>query len=185
MTVVQFVGKPRTGKTYHMTFNAYGDYIKGRKIYSVVNPYFELFRFEHTILTVDETLALSHMKVDRNPKTMCIQEADKIFDARRSGRKENVLLSDITGQSGKRNTDILYDTQFPTRVDKSLRDVTDTSYVCNAIPDVKNPIAFEYTEFDGFLLYPTGKRHYLPAIQAIFDLYDSYQPTQHLAEKEK
>jgi hypothetical protein len=181
-----FFGKPRKGKTLHGCMNTYYDYKNGRKIYSVVNPYFKLFKFPHTVLTVDDALSISHMKVDRLPKTMYIQEADKIFDSRRSARRENVLLSDITGQSGKRNTDILYDTQFPTRIDKSLRDVTDVSIYCDCeVDERKNPIYFEYYYFDGFMGQYTGKTYKLPAfyMSQFYNLYDTYKPTEHLGDK--
>lgn len=165
--------------------NAKYDFQKHRKIYSVVAP---SFRFEHTKLTVDDFLAISHMENDRNPKTICIQEFSKLFDSRRSGREENRLLSSVTGQSGKRNVDILYDDQFPTRIDKGMRDVTDLTILCESILDEKKmPIAFRYTWFEGFLLYPTGQSYVLPEIfmKQFYNDYDTYEITKPLMGKKK
>lgn len=176
MTVTFFVGKPRSGKTLHMTMNGYFDYQHGRKIYANY-----ILKFPYTPLSISDTLKISHMEMDRSPKTILLQEVDKWFDSRRSARTENVLLSSLTGQSGKRNIDILYDSQFPTRIDKGLRDVTDFNIACECIVDEKkNPIYFNYTVFD--LNNYTTKNYKIPAFMMyqFYPLYDTYEPTSPL-----
>lgn len=180
MTVTFFVGKPRTGKTLHQTMNAYYDYQNGREIYANYN-----LHFPHIRVGIEDLLKIPFDDVDRHPKTIVLQEIDKWFDARRSGREENVYLSSLTGQSGKRNIDILYDSQFPTRIDKSLRDVTDLHIMCECISDDnKQPIAFQYTLID--LQKITTKTYLLPAVwmQQFYKLYDTYEATKPLVKTE-
>src|SRR6185503_2543947 len=124
MTVIPFVGKHRTGKTLHMTIMAYNDYKNGYQIFSNYK-----LMFPHQYLTVYEMLRITMTDNDRNNKTLCIQEADKIFDSRSAMRGQNKLLTSLTGQSGKRNLNIYYDGQFWNRFDSGLRYVTE--YVCS------------------------------------------------------
>ena len=182
MTVIAFVGKPRTGKTLGMTQYAYTNYIKGHAIFANYS-----LQFPSKTLTVAQMLQIPFDDVDRNPKTLCIQEVDKIFDSRRSARSENVFLSSLAGQSGKRNLDILYDTQFFMRVDSSLRRVTEYVVVCSCYIDsaTKNPIAFEYEwedMFDGKI-----KKIIIPApiLQPFYQMYDSYEATRPLTKDSK
>ena len=179
MTVIAFVGKPRTGKTLHMTIMAHDDYQKGYKIFSNYQ-----LNFPHKRLSVESMLKIPFDDVERNPKTLCIQEADKVFDSRRSMRNENVLLSSLTGQSGKRNLNIYYDTQFFNRIDSSLRDVTEYMIVSSVYVDslTKEPICFEYTMID---LYDYSQKHYkipVPIIRPFFNMYDSYATTKPIIE---
>lgn len=182
MTVIAFVGKPRTGKTLHMTIMAYSDYTNGHKIYSNYH-----LSFPHTRMTVNEMLQIPFDDVEREPKTLCIQEADKVFDSRRSMRNENVLLSSLTGQSGKRNLNIYYDTQFWNRIDMSLRDVTEHLITSTVYVDgmTKIPICFEYTAID---LYDMSSKTYkIPAIvmEPFYKMYDSYQTTKPITKASK
>lgn len=182
MTVIAFVGKPRTGKTLHMTVMAYGDYAKG---YSIFSNY--QLNFPHKRLSVNQMLQIPFDDVERNPKTLCIQEADKVFDSRRSMRNENVLLSSLTGQSGKRNLNIYYDTQFWNRIDMSLRDVTEFVCVSSVFVDNKNnnPVCFEYTMIDMYDM--SEKKYRIPAVimQPYYNMYDSYQTTKPLTGNSK
>lgn len=194
MGIFFFTGPPRTGKTVHIVMNAWGDYLNRRKIFSLRAPTLKFPPVEGCYtpkkLDVQEFLDITKEKIDRHPKTFLIQEASKIFDARRSGREENTALSSVTGQSGKRNIDILYDDQFPTRIDKGLRDVTDKTYLCSCIPlpeTKQDPIVFEYFEFQGFMLYPTGNVHRIPAMfmKQFYPLYDTFEPTERLITEKK
>lgn len=175
MTVIAFVGKPRTGKTLGMTQYAYTNYIKGHTIFANYKLGFPSKR-----LSIEEMLQIPFNDVDRNPKTLCIQEVDKIFDSRRAMTEANKNLSSLTGQSGKRNLDILYDTQFFSRVERSLRQVTEYVVLCSCYIDsaTKNPIAFEYEwedMFDGRV-----KKIVIPApiLEPFYNLYDSYEATR-------
>lgn len=182
MTVIAFVGKPRTGKTLGMTFTAYGDYNKGYEIFSN----YELM-FKHKAMSVEQMLNIPFEDVERNAKTLCIQEADKVFDSRRSMRNENVLLSSLTGQSGKRNLNIYYDTQFWNRIDGSLRAVTEfvVSTSCYIDSITKEPLAFEQVwedMFDG-----SEKKIVLPAflLSPFYKMYNNYEATRPLTQSRK
>jgi hypothetical protein len=188
VTIYFFVGKPRMGKGLHMTMNAYHDAMNGRKIFSN----YDLKNFPNNnsytkLKDVNDTLHIQELEMEQSPKDILLQEADKWFDARRSGKISNVLLSVLTGQAGKRNIDIMYDSQFPTRIDKGLRDVTDytISCVCHYENPVtkKNPLYFHYTWYEGYMGFPKPlpiKQYPMPAIfmEQFYKLYDTYQPTK-------
>lgn len=161
----------------------YFDYLAGRKIYSNYT-----LSFPHSIFDIEDLLAISTMEMEISPKTVLIQEASKWFDARRSSRKENVLLSSFTGQSGKRDIDIYYDDQFITRIDRGLRDITDYSFMTNCIytPD-KKPLLFEYEKYTGYFVYPMNKTLRFPAgyMEQFYEMYNTRQPTMPLIKHEK
>lgn len=194
MGIFFFTGPPRTGKTAHIVMNGWGDYLNHRKVFSLRAP---TLKFPYVdgcytpkVVDVQEFLDTVKEEVDRHPKTFLIQEFSKIFDSRSSAREENKALTSFTGQSGKRNIDILYDDQFPSRIDKGIRDVTSKTYVCNCIPppeSKQDPVIFEYYEFEGFLLYPTMNVHRIPAVfmKQFYPLYDTYEPTKRLETKKK
>lgn len=182
MTVIAFVGKPRTGKTLGMTFKAYEDYSNGYEIFSNYQ-----LMFTHTKMDVYKMLDIPFEDVDRHPKTLCIQEADKIFDSRRSMRSENVLLSSLTGQSGKRNLNIYYDTQFWYRIDKALRDVTEYIVSTSAMVDsrTKIPIAFTQEWIDTYDM--SSRIITIPAflLKPYYSMYNSYEATRPLTNSKK
>lgn len=191
MTVIAFVGRPRTGKTLFMTFFAYNNYQKGHIIFSNYRMNFPSHK-----LDVYDMLNIPFDDVDRYPKTLCIQEADKIFDSRRSSRSENVLLSSLTGQSGKRNLDIFYDTQFFNRIDDSLRKVTEMIITSRCYYQKTNkediPIAFEYSITDVYEYLEKGidykpKKITVPALllKPYFKMYDSYEATEPITTSRK
>lgn len=182
MTITFIYGKPRTGKTLYLTMLGYFDLNAGRKLYANYNV-----NYENTRLDIKDILGIAEMEMDISEKTVLIQEASKWFDARRSMRTENVLLSSFTGQSGKREIDIYYDDQFYSRIDKALRDVTDYTFYCKCIRDnKKNPIMFEYRMYEGFPFepnfQPTGKVFRFPAfaMQQFYSMYDTREPTKAL-----
>ena len=183
MTCTAIIGKPRTGKTLLLTAIAHTDFLKSRKIYGNYT-----LSFENTKYDIDDLLSISSMEMELSPKTVVMQEASKWFDARRSGRKENVLLSSFTGQSGKREIDIYYDDQFITRIDKGLRDITDYGFISNCIRDgEKNPVLFEYEMYAGYFMYPMNKTLRIPASEMLryYDMYNTREPTRPLIKNEK
>jgi len=172
------MGKPRSGKTLYLTAIACNDYKSKRKIYSNYTLSFPYHNYD-----LEDLLSISTMEMDITPKTVVMQEASKWFDARRSGRRENVLLSSFTGQSGKRDIDIYYDDQFITRIDRGLRDITDFSFISNCIRDTKkNPIIFEYEAYGGYFAYPLNRTIRIPAyiMESFYEMYNTRQPTQPL-----
>lgn len=183
MTCTAIIGKPRTGKTLLLTAIGETDFRKKRKIYSNY-----VLSFDHIKYSLDDLLSISTMEMELSPKTVLMQEASKWFDARRSGRNENVLLSSFTGQSGKREIDIYYDDQFMTRIDKGLRDITDYSFISNCIRDSNNnPVLFEYEMYSGYFVYPMNKTLRIDARQMLkfYDMYNTREPTKPLIKNEK
>lgn len=162
--------------------NLVHDQQHGRKIYANYELNFPYIRYD-----IYDMLNIASMEMDISPKTLAIQEASKWFDSRRSGSKENVALTSLTGQSGKREIDILYDDQFASRIDKGLRDITDQTIVCHCEYDDKRmPIYFQYLLFNGFPTEPTfrytGKTYSLPAIfmAQFYTMYNTREPTKSL-----
>lgn len=179
MTVIAFVGKPRTGKTLHMTVMAYDAYKNGHEIFANYK-----LSFPYKNVSVQDMLQIPFSDVDRHPKTLCIQEADKIFDSHRSMRNENTLLSSLTGQAGKRNLNIFLDTQFWNRLDNGLRYIVEYIVYCSCYVDArtKEPIAFEYEMIDVYDY--SSKKYTIPAmlLKPFYEMYNSYETTKPLTE---
>ena len=183
MTCIAIDGKPRTGKTLIMTMMANDNFNKGHEIFSNYVLY-----FKHTEMDAYDMLNIPFNDVDRHPKTLLIQEADKWFNSKRSMRAENVLLGSLTGQSGKRNLEIIYDTQFPYRVDIDMRDIVEyrIQTLMPIVDNNKTPLVFRYIIFEcmsyGFDYPVKIKEFQLPItiMQKYYSLYDSYQATHAL-----
>lgn len=173
--IIGVIGKPRQGKTLFLTMMGYFDMLESRRIYA---NYALLYKF--TGYSMDDILSIKHMKMDIEPKTFLMQEAGKWFDSRNSMSPENRDLINFTGQSGKRETNLYYDDQFITRIDRGLRDVTDKSYIANCVrkPD-GTPILFEYEEYGGYFQYPTNRTLKFPAfyMEQFYNMYDTRQAT--------
>jgi hypothetical protein len=200
--IIGVIGKPRMGKTLFITmlgyFDAFADeIINGNKSTSFDRIFLRLLgyneylikrkifanyalSFDYTPYDLDDVLSIKHMKMDIEPKTFLMQEAGKWFDSRNSMSPENRDLINFTGQSGKRETNLYYDDQFITRIDRGLRDVTEKSYIANCIRKPDNtPILFEYEEYGGYFQYPTNRTIKLPAfwIKQFYGKYDTRQAT--------
>jgi len=175
MTSIAFVGPPRTGKTLFMTFHGYMNQQAGHEIFANYK-----LSFPHTLMSPYDMLKIPFNDVDRHPKTLLISEASKWFEARRSMRNENVLLSSLTGQAGKRNLDIFIDDQYFERIERELRRSMEYIYHCMVYVDSKTkiPLAFEYHREDMY----SGQYFKLPIIPAtvlepFYSMYDTYAPT--------
>lgn len=170
-----FVGQPRCGKTLLMTWFLHGDYTANYEIF--VN--YKLM-FPAKMMSPYDMLRIPFTDVDRHPKTLAIQEMDKWFDSRRSMRNENVLLSSLTGQSGKRNLNIYGDTQFWYRTDSVMRDIFEVIFHVEkpTLDQYKLPIAFNFwTENMGTGECSDLKSIPSPLLKPYYSMYDSYDPT--------
>lgn len=185
--IVGIIGKPREGKTLFLTMNGYLDWMGNNPTFNLYSEKVErkifsnyALSFDYTPYNLDDVLSIKHMKMDISPKTFLMQEAGKWFDSRNSMSPENRDLINFTGQSGKRETNLYYDDQFITRIDKGLRDVTDRTYVAECVrkPD-GTPLLFKYEEYAGYFQYATGKTIKLPAfyMQKYYNMYDTRQAT--------
>lgn len=183
--ITGFVSPPRMGKTLRLTWLGYNDYKAGHKVFANYPLYFPHIRLNQP----QDILDVGFTEMERSSKTFLIQEADKWFDSRRSMRTENVLLSSFTGQSGKRNIDVYWDTQFPTRVDKGLWDITEWLVRAECIyDDDKNPLLFRYDWANVF--YPSKSfSEVFPSVliedMGLYQLYDSYKATMPLVKKDE
>lgn len=182
MTVICWEGLPRTGKTLGMVFYAFNNQIN-KNMQTFSNLHLE---FPHERMEVYDMLQIPFNDVDRNPKQLLIQEADKWFDSWLHNA-ENRLLSSLTGQSGKRNLDILYDTQFYNRIQQSLRRVTEFKVICSCTYVILNgnkiPALFWVQwcrQIDLDVYEPLTEPKKIPAhlLEPFFKLYDSYQATK-------
>lgn len=180
MTVIALTSPPRSGKGIHLTMLLHDDYKHGHEIFANYTLY-----FPYTNMKTNNMLRIPFRDVDRHNKSLGIQEADKVFDSRRSYRSENVLLSSLTGQAGKRNLNIYWDSQFASRVDKSLRDVTEFRiYSLAYYNQRKELLAVKYTFcecYTGGFDYPIPISTYTitqPALSWYYKLYDSYEATE-------
>ena len=180
--IIGFIGLPRTGKTLFLVYHAYQTFIEGAEImsnFTLKEP------FVYTRMTPYDMLRIPFTNMDREKKTLLIQEIDKWFNARRSMRNENYLLGGLAGQSGKRNLSILWDTQYPHLVDNQIPLVTDLVYHCSVYIDSKTqePLAFQYQKEDRINgLYPPFPPIPVNVLKPFFSMYDSYDPTANMTE---
>lgn len=189
--IIGVIGKPRMGKTLFLTMMAYFDLIGNNPILAMKNRFMSQIKrkifsnyalsFDFTSYDMNDLLSIKHMSMDIEPKTFLMQEAGKWFDSRNSMAQENKDLINFTGQSGKRESNLYYDDQFITRIDRGLRDVTEYTYVANCLrnPLSGEPILFEYEEYTGYFLHPTNHTIKLPAfwMSQFYTMYNTRQAT--------
>lgn len=177
MPIIGIIGKPRTGKGLIETRLGYDNFKKGHK---VDGNYSTIYGRKVTIETM---LTSPFQSVDRDFKTLLIQEADKIFDRMKMTSEVNRLLRSLVGQSGKRNLSIYWDTQYLHRVSPDLVDLTEMLIASSVYIDskTKESICFEYDffEFDGRrITEDKGTMRFTKYDMApYYMMYDTYEPT--------
>lgn len=188
--IIGVIGKPRMGKTLFITMMGLFDLEGYNPVLHMIQKYAQYEKrkiyanyplsIEYTPYNMDDILSIKNLKVDLEPKTFLMQEAGKWFDSRKSMTPQNMDLINFTGQSGKRETNLYYDDQFITRIDKGLRDVTEFSYLafCKRTT-MGEPFLFEYEEYGGYFQYATGRTIKLPAVfmEQYYTMYDTRTPT--------
>lgn len=183
--IIGVIGKPRTGKTLYMVWRAYMKYRQGVKISANFKCVFA------DRVDTNEMLQIPFTDLDREPKMLLIQEADKIFNSKRALTNQNTLLGSLTGQSGKRNLTIMWDTQFPHLTDTQLRNITDEFVTCSALEYNEKPIAFTYRIYDVYDASINSdyqpKEFTIPArlLEPLYPMYDSYEPTKPSVKNKK
>jgi len=120
--VVGIKGLKGGGKTLFLTLLLYLDYLNGKKIYSNYR-----LCFPHEIIDVEKLVKLD---VELKDASIGIDEIHMICDSRRSGRKQNLLMSYFVLQSRHRSVNLYYTTQFNRQVDVRIRENTDVDVVC-------------------------------------------------------
>ena len=120
--VIGLKGLKGSGKTLVMTLLLYAEYKNGRKIYTNYEV-----NFPHKILDVEKLVKLD---IQLQNAVIGIDELHMICDSRRSGKKQNILLSYFVLQSRHRSIDLYYTTQFNGQVDKRIRENTDINIIC-------------------------------------------------------
>ncbi len=120
--VVGLKGLKGSGKTMIMSLLLYLEYKKGKKIYTNYRV-----NFEHEILDVEK---LVNLDVELQNSVIGLDELHMICDARRAGKKQNLLMSYFILQSRHRSVNLYYTTQFDRQVDIRIRENTDINIVC-------------------------------------------------------
>jgi len=108
------VGELGAGKTLSLTYLAYRNFMKGRKIYSNYK-----LSFPYTKVTSIEQLE------DMKSGFFAGDELWLWIDARASTSKKNKVVSSILLKSRKRDIHFSYTTQSFSQVDKRVRNITD------------------------------------------------------------
>lgn len=188
MTSIIWVGKPRTTKTLNMVIHGYSNHLKGYE--TATN--FKCDFADKRIKDIYDVLDIIFSDVDRNPKQILLQEVDKWADSWLRSVEQR-LLSSFAGQSGKRNLDILADTQFFERVQKSLRRVFEYGVTCSAYyanDRRKTLLASEVTlceigAFEEFIplmnrpiILPVNFKINGKKISDYYEMYDSYEASK-------
>ena len=120
--VVGIKGLKASGKTLLLTWLLFREYLLGKMIY--VN--YKVF-FPHKIIDVQKMVTLN---IELQNAVIGIDELHMVCDSRRSGKKQNILMSYFILQSRHRSVNFYYTTQFDGQVDKRIRDNTDINMVC-------------------------------------------------------
>lgn len=120
--VVGIKGLKGSGKTLLLTILLYLEYKSGKKVYTNYDV-----SFPHEILDIDKLLKLDK---ELQNAVIGITEMHMICDARRSGKKQNILMSYFILQSRHRSVNVYYDTQFERQIDIRIRDNTDINIIC-------------------------------------------------------
>lgn len=120
--VVGIKGLKASGKTLLLTWLLFREYLMGKKIY--VN--YAVF-FPHEMIDVQKMVTLN---IELQNAVIGIDELHMICDSRRSGKKQNILMTYFILQSRHRSVNFYYTTQFDGQVDKRIRDNTDVNMVC-------------------------------------------------------
>lgn len=120
--VVGIKGLKAGGKTLVLAWLLFREYLLGKKIYTN----FTVF-FPHEIIDVQKMVTLN---IELQNAVIGIDELHMVCDSRRSGKKQNILMSYFILQSRHRSVNFYYTTQFDGQVDKRIRDNTDVNMVC-------------------------------------------------------
>lgn len=120
--VVGIKGIKGSGKTLLMTWLLYKEFLKGKRVYTN----YEVF-FPHEIIDIQKMVTLN---IDLQNAVIGIDELHMICDSRRSGKKQNILMTYFVLQSRHRSVNFYYSTQHDGQVDKRIRDNTDVNMIC-------------------------------------------------------
>ena len=181
MRIMFITGLTGGGKTIGMTFFALAEYQSGKKIFTNYRCQFStqvgLADLIETLYSLDHKDTNPVIAPDRKPKVLCLDEVHTMWDSYRSFSASALDIGYFADQHRKINCDILYTSQHPERIHKSLRGITTDICYCESIPpnEKENPIAFRYTFTNRFstkineIVIPTK------VMRPLFNLYDTYQ----------
>lgn len=120
--VVGIKGLKAGGKTLVLTWLLFREYLLGKKIYTNYRVF-----FPHELIDVQKMVTLN---IEMQNAVIGIDELHMICDSRRSGKKQNILMTYFILQSRHRSVNFYYTTQFGGQIDKRIRDNTDVNMVC-------------------------------------------------------
>lgn len=179
--ILGFLGQPRSGKTLLMTAWLKKFYKAG---YKVISNYYLSFPFEPFSIEVidamvnDDTFNLKYNNLSdyykANKIVIAIDEIASQMDSRTAMRKENVLLSYMLMQAGKRDITVMWTAQLPHSVDKRLKDLTEfITFSERSTSKDRTLLGFSYRQID--MYHKTWKSFFLPLNQAtkLYPLYNT------------
>lgn len=179
--IIGFLGQPRSGKTLLMTYWLRQFYLAG---YTVVSNYHLSFPFEPFDIDVIDHL-INNEAFQKQYKNLSeyykaerivigIDEITAQMDSRTAMKKENILLSYLLMQAGKRNITIAWTAQLPHAVDKRLRDLTEfITFAEKGKNRAGDIVGYSYKQIDMYHL--TTKSFFLNLKEAakIYPLYNT------------
>jgi hypothetical protein len=132
-----FIGRPGSGKTYHMTRDVLKEADRGNRCFTNWDVAHEnVWRFREDQL------------LDLPPGKIYIDEAHLWFSARQALNLPPSWLA-MLSQTRKAGWDLTWCAQHETRVDRVLRDVTSWMYLCSAWGKVDgHPFAFQLQQWE-------------------------------------
>jgi len=159
--IVGFIGLQRHGKTLSMSLFAEYFHLKyGVPIYSNYT-----LSEAHSITSVNQLYNLQNAII-------CLDEIHQIMDSR--DWKNNIDLSYLITQAGKRKLWIFYTTQFIDQVDKRVRENTVFLYHCQKVHEV-----IFVTKIQNLAMVPLS-RFKINDPKIFYPLFDSFQFLQSL-----
>ncbi len=168
MVLFAIVGELGAGKTLTLTYLAYINHLKGRKIFA-----------NYRLYGIPFVPVKSLEELDAIRKGFCAFDELWIWlDARASGTKKNRIVSNILARSRKRGLTIAFTTQTLRQVDRRIREVID--FVAYPILNRNNTICTVLVFMGQKMKILQHKFRFLTA--PIFRMYDTEEEVGDLEE---
>ena len=161
--IIEICGDLGSGKTLFMTLLGYICYKKG---YLIMSNYHLNFPYQPINLKDLESIQKCCILID---------EMHIFVDSRSSMKDFNKKFSYFILQSRKRQTNLIYTTQYRQSVDKRVRNLTDISIIAEKQKDIQGNLWFKYVIFNSWLRQPKVIRLHEDLIKFVYRLYDTNQ----------
>jgi hypothetical protein len=168
VVIMACTGELGIGKTLSLTYIAYKNFLRRKKIYANYK-----LLFPHEVITGMDDFDKAHG--GEKGGFMAMDEFWNYVDSRMSISKRNKFISDILLKLRKRNLDLGYTAQHFGMVDKRLRNITNFMAVPEMIRNDRVCVINVYDPFSKQLV-----RQYRFNTHPIFKLYDTKQEIERL-----